>query len=53
MTDTIAGVDASTSLDDYAAYSTLISGKSITGKALKSTIELCRADYLAWYEANK
>ena len=53
MTDTIAGVDASTSLEDYAAYSTLISGRSITGKALKSTIELCRTDYLAWYEANK
>lgn len=53
VSNTISGVDANTALDDVSAYASLISGKSITGKALKDTINLCRLDYLAWYEANK
>ena len=51
--ETIGQVDANTSLDNVDAYSALITGKSITGKALKSQIELCRADYLTWYSEKK
>lgn len=49
MNDLIHGVDGNQALSSYAAYTSAISGRSITGKALANSIEVCRADYMNWY----
>ena len=42
--------DANISLNSDATYASAMAGKSITGKAIAKVIEVCRVDYLAWYQ---
>mgnify|MGYP003325883755 CR=1 FL=1 len=51
MNETVNGLDANSSLSENSSFKSLIAGKSVTGNALADAIENCRADYIAWYEA--
>ncbi len=51
MNELINNVDGNQNLLSYSTYQTAISGKSITGKALANSIDVCRMDYMAWYNA--
>ena len=49
----VKGQSAENELLDIAAYSTLISGRSITGKAIASAASYARADYMEYYNSVK
>ncbi len=51
MNGLIKDLDGSQNLMSNSDYTSAISGKSITGKALANSIEVCRVDYMAWYSA--
>ena len=51
IAEKISGKSADQSLDDNSDYMSLIGGKSVTGNALKDAINNCRADYIAWLNA--
>lgn len=52
FTNTVKGQSAENDLLEISAYADLISGKSITGKAIANAASYARADYMSYYSGN-
>ena len=51
INNTIKGIDANEALMSNAKYQAAYAGTTVSAKAIAAAVEVCRADYLAWYSA--